>query len=270
MVAAVAALAIAAPGVPAGAEERFITLASTTSTANSGLFEHILPEFTARTGIAVRVVAVGTGAALRLGARGDADVVLVHDREAEERFVAEGFGVARHAVMYNDFVIVGPEADPAGVRGLADAPEALRRIARARAPFVSRGDDSGTHKAELRLWAAAGGAPDSRSEGWYREAGRGMGAPLNTAAAMGAYTLADRGTWLSFTNRRGLALLVEGDERLFNAYGVILVNPERHPHVKAEEGRAFIAWLTSAAGQRAIAGFTVGGERLFTPSAASD
>ena len=260
------ALALLAGNAAAG--ERFITLASTTSTANSGLFDHILPIFTAKTGISVRVVAVGTGAALGLGMRGDADVVLVHDRESEDRFVAEGYGVARHEVMYNDFVIVGPGADPAGVRGLADAPEALGRIARARARFVSRGDDSGTHKAELRLWAAAGGAPDSLSQSWYREAGGGMGATLNTAAAMDAYTLADRGTWLSFTNRRGLVLLVEGEPRLFNPYGAILVNPARHPHVKAAEGRAFIAWLTSAEGQRAIAGFTVACERLFNPSAA--
>ena len=262
------ALVVAAAG--AQAEERFITLASTTSTANSGLFDHILPAFTAGTGIAVRVVAVGTGAALRLGERGDVDVVLVHARAAEDRFVAEGFGVMRRDVMHNDFVIVGPAADPAGVRGLAGAPAALGRIAAAEAPFVSRGDDSGTHKAELRLWAEAGGAPGANARGWYREAGAGMGATLNTAQAMGGYALADRGTWLSFANRGALEVLVEGDPRLFNPYGVIQVNPARHPHVKAAEGRAFIAWLTGAEGQAAIAAFTVGGERLFIPAAAPD
>ena len=258
------------PAAPAPAEEHFITLASTTSTANSGLFDHILPLFTAATGIAVRVVAVGTGAALRLGERGDVDVVLVHARAAEDAFVAAGHGTMRRDVMVNDFVIVGPAADPAGVRGMSDAPAALRRIAGARAAFISRGDDSGTHKAELRLWAAAGGAPDSSVESWYREAGAGMGATLNTARAMGAYALADRGTWLSFANRGNLEVLVEGDARLFNPYGVILVNPARHPHVKAADARAFIAWLTGAAGQAAIASFSLAGEQLFTPNAAAD
>ena len=263
-------LALFMQGALAEAEEHFIILASTTSTANSGLFEHILPLFTAETGIAVHVVAVGTGAALRLGQRGDVDVVLVHARAAEDAFVAAGHGVERRDVMYNDFVIVGPATDPAGVRGMSDAPAALRRIAGAGAAFVSRGDDSGTHKAELRLWAAAGGVPDSRAASWYREAGAGMGATLNTARAMGAYALADRGTWLSFANRGDLAVLVEGDARLFNPYGVILVNPARHPHVKAADARAFIAWLTGAAGQAAIAGFSRNGERLFTPIAAAD
>ena len=255
---------------PAPAEEHFITLASTTSTANSGLFDHILPLFTAATGIAVRVVAVGTGAALRLGQRGDADVVLVHARDAEDAFVAAGHGALRRDVMYNDFVIVGPAADPAGLRGMSDAAAALRRIAGSGAAFISRGDDSGTHKAELRLWAAAGGAPDSRGESWYREAGAGMGATLNTARAMAAYALADRGTWLSFANRGDLEVLVEGDARLFNPYGVILVNPLRHPHVKAAEARAFIAWLTGGGGQAAIASFSLNGEPLFTPNAATD
>ena len=268
LAAALATTLVVALGVAsADAEERFITLASTTSTANSGLFDQILPKFTARTGITVRVVAVGTGAALRLGERGDADVVMVHARAAEDRFVAAGYGVERRDVMYNDFVIVGPGADPAGVRGLSDAPEALGRIAAARARFVSRGDDSGTHKAELRLWVAAGTMPESRTDRWYREAGAGMGATLNTAVAMGAYALVDRGTWLSFANHGGLVLLVEGDARLRNPYGVILVNPARHPHVRAEEGRAFIAWLTSSEGQSAIAGFTVGGELPFIPDA---
>ncbi len=266
----VAALALAfASASLAPAEERFLVLASTTSTANSGLFDHLLPKFTTETGIAVRVIVVGTGAALRLGERGDVDVVLVHARTAEERFVAAGHGVARHAVMYNDFVVVGPAADPAGVRGMGDAPAALRRIAAAESPFVSRGDDSGTHKAELRLWAAARVDPKEGSGRWYFETGSGMGATLNTAAAKGAYALADRGTWLSFGNRGDLAILVEGDTRLHNPYGVILVNPARHPHVKAAEGRAFISWLTSPAGQRAIAEFTIGGERLFIPNAGS-
>jgi tungstate transport system substrate-binding protein len=245
----------------AEAQERFITLASTTSTANSGLFEYILPLFTETTGIAVRVVAVGTGAALKLGERGDVDVVLVHARAAEERFVAAGFGLGRRDVMANDFIIVGPAIDPAGIRGMASAPAALARIAERRAPFVSRGDDSGTHKAELRLW-------DARQSGdWYREAGAGMGATLNTARAMDAYTLADRGTWLSFANRGSLVALVEGDPRLVNPYGVILVNPARQPHVKAADGGVFIDWLTGPQGQAAIGAFTINGEALFTPSA---
>ena len=245
----------------AEAQERFITLASTTSTANSGLFEYILPVFTETTGIAVRVVAVGTGAALKLGERGDVDVVLVHARAAEERFVAAGFGLGRRDVMANDFIIVGPAIDPAGIRGMASAPAALARIAERRAPFVSRGDDSGTHKAELRLW-------DARQSGdWYREAGAGMGATLNTARAMDAYTLADRGTWLSFANRGSLVALVEGDPRLVNPYGVILVNPARQPHVKAADGGVFIDWLTGPQGQAAIGAFTINGEALFTPSA---
>jgi tungstate transport system substrate-binding protein len=234
------------------------------------LFDHLLPAFTEKTGIAVRVVAVGTGAALRLGMRGDADVVLVHARAAEERFVAEGFGVARHGVMYNDFVIVGPAGDPAGVGGMEDAPAALARIAGTGARFVSRGDDSGTHKAELRIWATAGVDPAPGSGDWYIESGSGMGATLNTARAMDAYALADRGTWLSFANRGELVLLVEGDERLHNPYGAILVNPERHPHIKAADGQAFIDWLVSDAGQQAIGEFTLGGERLFHPNAAQD
>ena len=244
------------------AEERFITLASTTSTANSGLFDHILPLFTETSGIAVRVVAVGTGAALKLGERGDVDVVLVHARAAEDRFVEAGFGVDRRDVMYNDFIIIGPAADPAAIAGMRSASAALKRIAASRAPFVSRGDDSGTHKAELGLWRAA-----PQSSVWYREAGAGMGATLNTARAMAAYSLADRGTWLSFANRGDLVALVEGDSRLFNPYGVIMVNPARHPHVKAAEVAAFMDWLTGTPGQTAIGAFTLGGERLFTPSA---
>ncbi len=254
-------------GRTAPAAERFITLASTTSTANSGLFDHILPLFTATTAIEVRVVAVGTGAALKLGERGDADVVLVHARAAEDEFVARGFGVERRAVMYNDFVIVGPASDPAGIAGSRDAPAALVAIARAAAPFVSRGDDSGTHKAERRLWRAAGIDPSLGSGKWYFETGSGMGATLNTAAAKEAYSLSDRGTWLSFKNRGGLTVAVEGDRRLFNPYGVILVNPERHPYVKRKAAMAFIDWLTSAPGQAAIAAFAIAGEQLFVPNA---
>jgi len=261
------ALAAALVGGRAAAEDRFITVASTTSTEQSGLFGHLLPLFTGKTGIEARVVAQGTGQALETGRRGDADVVFVHAREAEEAFVEEGHGVQRFPVMHNDFVIVGPAADPAGIKGGKDAPAALGRIAGAEAPFASRGDDSGTHIAERRLWEAAGIAP---SGDWYRELGTGMGPTLNTAAEMGAYALADRGTWANFKNRRGLDILVEGDPRLFNPYGVILVNPARHPHVKAEEGQAFIDWLTSEEGQKAIAGYRIDGEQVFFPDALSD
>lgn len=251
------------------AQERAITVASTTSTDQSGLFGHILPIFTGETGISVRVVALGTGQALDVGRRGDADVVFVHDRAAEEKFVAEGFGVERRHVMYNDFVIVGPASDPAGISDLRDTPEALRRIAVAGAPFISRGDRSGTHAAELRLWQQAGLDPAQAGRGgWYREIGQGMGPTLNTAAAQGGYALTDRGTWLSFRNRQDLKVLVEGDARLFNQYGVMLVNPQRHPHVKAEDGQRFIDWLVSPAGQEAIAAYKINGEQLFFPNAA--
>lgn len=252
---------------PVLAAERFITVASTTSTEQSGLFRHILPIFRRESGIAVRVVALGTGQALDVGRRGDADVVFVHDRAAEERFVAEGYGVQRRHVMRNDFVLIGPAADPAGIAGARDTTAALGRIAAARAPFISRGDRSGTHAAELRLWQAAGIDPTAGRGRWYREVGQGMGPALNTAAAQNAYILADRGTWLSFRNRQDLGILVEGDVRLFNQYGVMLVNPARHPHVKAADGERFIAWLLSPAGQQAIAGYTINGEPLFSPNA---
>ena len=252
---------------PARAGGRFITLASTTSTENSGLFGHLLPRFKRATGIGVRVIAVGTGQALRIARNGDADVLLVHHRASEERFVAEGFGVARHDVMYNDYVLVGPRSDPAGLRGLADAAAALARIAASHAVFASRGDDSGTHKKEQDLWAAAGLDPTAASGTWYRETGSGMGATLNAAAGMDAYALADRATWLAFANKRGLKVLVEGDTRLFNPYGVILVNPAKHPHVKAADGRAFIGWVVSDEGQAAIAAFRVDGRQLFFPNA---
>jgi tungstate transport system substrate-binding protein len=261
------AAALVPPALPATARERSITVASTTSTEQSGLFRHILPIFTRQTGIAVRVVALGTGQALDVGRRGDADVVLVHDRAAEQRFMQDGFGLGRRDVMGNDFVIIGPAADPAGIAGLPDAAEALRRIAAAGAPFVSRGDRSGTHAAELRLWQAAGVDPGQGRGRWYREVGQGMGPALNTAAAQNAHVLADRGTWLSFRNRQDLALLVAGDPRLFNQYGVMLVNPQRHPHVQQADAQRFVDWLVSPAGQAAIAGYRINGEQLFFPNA---
>ena len=264
---AAAAAALLLPGATS-AQERFITVASTTSTEQSGLFRHILPIFTGETGITVRVVALGTGQALDVGRRGDADVVFVHDRVAEERFVAEGFGGPRRHVMFNDFVVVGPAADPARVNGLRDTNDALRRIAEARAAFVSRGDRSGTHAAELRLWQLAGVDPAAGRGQWYREVGQGMGPALNTAAAQNAYILTDRGTWLSFRNRQDLRIVVEGDARLFNQYGVMLVNPQRHPSVKAADGQRFIDWILSPAGQAAIAGYKINGEQLFFPNAA--
>lgn len=255
-------LALAAPAHA----QRFITVASTTSTEQSGLFKHLLPIFEARSGIQVRVVALGTGQALDMGRRGDADVAFVHDQAAEEKMVAEGFFVGRREVMYNDFVIVGPKADPAKARG-KDAVEALKRIAQARAAFASRGDKSGTHAAELRMWKLAGIDPTQGKGTWYRETGSGMGPTLNTASGMSAYALADRGTWLSFRNRGDLAIVVEGDRRLFNQYGVMLVNPLRHPHVKSVDGAAFVEWLTSPQGQEAIAAYKIGGEQLFFPNA---
>jgi tungstate transport system substrate-binding protein len=251
----------------ADARERAITVASTTSTEQSGLFNYLLPLFSARTGIRVDVVAVGTGQALDIGRRGDADVVFVHDRPAEEKFMAEGFGVKRFDVMYNDFVIVGPASDPARIRGEKDAAAAFRRIAEARAPFVSRGDRSGTHEAELRFWNDAGIDMAAAKGPWYRDIGQGMGPALNMAAGADAYVLSDRGTWLSFKNRGPLEILVEGDRRLFNQYGVMLVNPQKHPNVKVADGQAFVDWLISPEGQKAIGGYKIGGERLFFPDA---
>ncbi len=247
----------------ARADAPFITVASTTSTQNSGLFDHILPRFTRESGIAVRVVAVGTGAALRLARNGDADVLIVHHRASEEAFVAAGFGRQRHEVMHNDFLLVGPKDDPAGIAGEANVVQALGAIARTRAPFASRGDDSGTHRREQALWREAGVDPGEASGLWYRELGAGMGATLNLAAALGAYTLTDRGTWLGFGNRRNLVVLSEGDSRLRNTYAAILVDPERHPHVKAVAGQRFIDWLLSPAGRAAIESFEIGGKRLF-------
>ncbi len=250
---------------PAAVADRFLTLASTTSTRDSGFFDAVLPPFEAKTGIQVRVVAVGTGRALRLGERGDVDAVLVHDRASELEFVAEGHGIARREVMYNDFVLIGPSADPARVRGVTDAANAFARIAESRATFTSRGDDSGTHKRELRLWEAAGVDARTDSGTWYRETGTGMGATLNTAAELEAYLLADRGTWLSFKNRGDLEILVEGDSRLRNVYSAILVNPARHSHVKTKEARALVEWLVSDEGRTAIAAFRLEGMQLFHP-----
>ena len=261
------ALVALALGSAARADQPYITLASTTSTENSGLFARILPQFTAESGIAVRVIAVGTGQALRLARNGDADVLLIHHRPSEEAFVAEGHGVARHDVMYNDFVLVGPKDDPAGVSSSKDAAAALAAIAGSASPFVSRGDDSGTHKKERGLWQAAGVDPTAASGGWYREAGAGMGATLNIAQGMAAYALSDRATWAAFANRGDLTVLVEGDPALFNPYGVILVNAARHPHVKTELGQALVDWLISDQGQAAIADFTLEGEQMFVPNA---
>jgi tungstate transport system substrate-binding protein len=248
-----------AGGVPA---QDFITVASTTSTEQSGLFKYLLPEAKKATGIDVHVVAVGTGQALDMGRRGDADVVFVHDPEAEAKFLAEGWGVKRYPVMYNDFVIVGPKSDPARAKG-RDVVAALKKIAAAKAPFASRADKSGTHAAELRYWKMGGIAP--RGD-WYRETGSGMGPTLNTASGMDAYALADRGTWLSFKNRGNLVILVEGDEKLFNQYGVMLVNPAKHPHVKKEPGQKFIDWVISPAGQATIANYRIEGQQLFFPN----
>jgi tungstate transport system substrate-binding protein len=265
---AIAFAACAILAAPLHAQDKSIVVASTTSTEQSGLFGHILPLFTKKTGIAVKVVALGTGQALDVGRRGDADVVFVHDRVAEDKFVAEGHGVDRRDVMYNDFVLVGPKSDPAKVAGTKDIAAALKAVAAAKAPFVSRADKSGTHAAELRYFKIAGVDPVAEGKGtWYRETGSGMGPALNTASSMNAYILADRGTWLSFRNRGELGIVVEGDKRMFNPYGVILVNPAKHPHVKQAEGRAFMDWLVSPEGQAAIASYRVGGEPLFFPDA---
>ncbi|MFD6317182.1 extracellular solute-binding protein [Methylorubrum thiocyanatum] len=259
-------LAALGAATPLSAEPASIVVASTTSTEQSGLFKHILPLFKQKTGIEVKVVALGTGQALDAARRGDADVVLVHDRPAEDKFVTEGFAKARQDVMYNDFVLIGPKDDPAGIRGKG-VEEAFRKIAAAKAPFVSRGDRSGTHSAELRSWKEAGIDLGAVRGDWYRDVGQGMGPALNTASSLGAYILADRGTWLSFKNRGDLTILVEGDPRLFNPYGVMLVNPDKHPSVKVKEGQALIDWLVSPEGQKAIADYTINGEQLFFPSA---
>ena len=249
------------------AQDRSFILQSTTSTANSGLYDYLLPVFTANTGITVNVVAVGTGQALKNARNGDGDVLLVHAESAEEQFVAEGYGVERFDVMYNDFIIVGPPSDPAGIGGLNDASTALARIAAAKAPFASRADNSGTHKKEMQLWQEARLDPTEASGAWYRETGSGMGATLNAAVGMGAYALTDRGTWISFRNKGDHEILVEADPNLFNQYGIILVNPDRHPRVKVAEGQAFIDWILSDEGQTAIAAYRLDGQQLFYPNA---
>jgi tungstate transport system substrate-binding protein len=264
LVLAVAAFLIAGPAI---AQDKSIVVASTTSTQDSGIFGHILPLFEARTGIQVKVIAQGTGQALDTGRRGDADVVFVHARTAEEKFLSEGFGVKRFPVMYNDFVLVGPKSDPAGIAGTNDIVAALKAVKARQIPFVSRGDRSGTHQAELALWKTAGIDIANEKGPWYREIGQGMGATLNTAGAMDAYTISDRGTWISFRNKGDFIVAVEGDKRLFNQYGVMLVNPQKHPTEKQEPGQQFIDWLISAEGQSAIADYKINGQQLFYPNA---
>jgi tungstate transport system substrate-binding protein len=268
MVAAAAGTVIAAAASAAAQEEKSIVVSSTTSTQDSGLFGHILPLFKQKTGIDVKVVAQGTGQALDTGRRGDADVVFVHAKSAEEKFIAEGEGVKRYPVMYNDFVLIGPKSDPAGIKGMSDVAKALQTIKEKQAPFISRGDRSGTHIAELALWNKDAGIDIEKDKGpWYKSIGQGMGAALNTAAASNAYVLSDRGTWLSFKNKGDLQILVEGDKRLFNQYGVMLVNPGKHPNVKKDLGQQFIDWLVSPEGQKAIADYKINGEQLFYPNA---
>src|SRR5262245_47450201 len=267
MVAAAAGTVIAAAACAAAQEEKSIVVAATTATQDSGLFGHILPLFKAKTGIDVKVVAQGTGQALDTGRRGDADVVFVHARPAEEKFISEGHGVKRIPVMYNDFVLIGPNSDPAGIKGMKDITMALQTIKEKQVPFISRGDRSGTHQAELALWKDAGIDIEKDKGPWYKSIGQGMGAALNTASASNSYVLSDRGTWLSFKNRGELEIAVEGDKRLFNQYGVILVNPEKHPNVRKDLGQAFIDWLISPEGQKAIADYKINGEQLFYTNA---
>jgi tungstate transport system substrate-binding protein len=260
-------LALLGMTLPALAQQKFITVASTTSTEQSGLFKYLLPIFEKKTGIEVRVVAVGTGQALDIGRRGDADVVFVHAKPLEEKFLAEGHGVKRFDVMYNDFVLIGPKSDPAKVAGTKDIVAAFRKIRAAQAPFVSRGDKSGTHFAELELWKTAGIDIAKDKGPWYRDTGQGMGPALNTAAGMNAYILSDRGTWLSFKNRGDLEIAVQGDQRLFNQYGIMLVNPAKHTNIKKDLGQQFVDWVISPEGQKAIAGYKINGEQLFFPNA---
>lgn len=257
----------AALGAPAAAQDKSITVSSTTSTTDSGLFNHILPIFKKKTGIDVKVVSQGTGQALETGRRGDSDVVFVHAKAQEEKFVADGFGVKRFPVMYNDFVLIGPKSDPAGIKGSKDIAAALKAIAAKKAAFISRGDKSGTHSAELRLWKLAGIDIAASKGDWYKEIGQGMGAALNTASASNGYVLSDRATWINFKNRGELDIAVQGDDRLFNQYGVMLVNPEKHKHVKQGEGQAFIDWLVSPEGQKAIADYKINDQQLFFPNA---
>jgi tungstate transport system substrate-binding protein len=264
---AVAVLAVAVFATSVYAQDKSIVVSSTTSTQDSGLFGYILPLFKQKTGIEVKVVAQGTGQALDTGRRGDADVVFVHAKSAEEKFLAEGEGVKRYPVMYNDFVLIGPKSDPAGIKGMKDVGAALKQIMAKGAPFISRGDKSGTHIAEINLWKASGIDIEKDKGSWYKSIGQGMGAALNTAGASNAYVLSDRGTWISFKNKGDLVIAVEGDKRLFNQYGVMLVNPSKHPTVKKELGRAFIDWLVSPEGQKTIASYKINGEQLFYPNA---
>jgi tungstate transport system substrate-binding protein len=262
-----ALLAASVLPAPTIAQQTSILVQSTTSTQNTGLYEYLLPKFTAKTGIGVNVVAVGTGQAIKNAMNGDGDVLLVHDKPAEAKFVAEGYGVERFDLMYNDFIVVGPANDPAGITGMKYTKAALKKLADRKSLFASRGDNSGTHSKELALWKAAGVDPVAASGTWYRETGSGMGATLNTAVGMGAYALTDRGTWISFKNKGDYRIVIEGDPELFNQYGVILVNPAKFPNVKAKQGQAFVDWLLSAEGQAAIAGFTIEGQQLFFPNA---
>lgn len=267
-IAAILALSMGAANTPsAHAADKFITVASTTSTANSGLFDFLLPKFTKETGIEVRVVAVGTGKAIKLAKNGDADVLFVHHKPSEEKFVAQGFGVKRSDVMYNDFVMVGPKSDPAGIKGMKKAGEALKKIADSQSPFASRGDNSGTNKKELELWSGAGVDPTEADNKWYSATGSGMGATLNVASGMNAYSLTDRATWLKFKNKGDLAILVEGDPVLFNQYGIILVNPKKHPHVKTEMGQTFIDWVIGKEGQKLINEYQILGNQAFFANA---
>lgn len=267
VVVVLASFAVALTTRPTFAAEQSIILQSTTSTANSGLYDHLLPMFTDKSGIRVDVVAVGTGQAIKNAVNGDGDVLLVHAKPAEEKLVADGYGVERYNVMYNDFIIVGPPSDPAKVASIVDAAAALKNIAQSKAIFTSRGDNSGTHKKEKQLWATARVDPTSESGTWYRETGSGMGATLNAAVGMGAYTMTDRGTWIGFKNKGDFEILVQGDDALFNQYGVILINPEKHQHVKAEQGKSFIDWILSDEGQQAIADYKLDGQQLFFPNA---
>jgi tungstate transport system substrate-binding protein len=263
--AALGAVVLAAP--PSFAQDKSIIVASTTSTRDSGLFNYLLPKFKAKTGITVKVVAQGTGKALDTGRRGDADVLFVHAKAAEMKFIKEGYGVKRYPVMYNDFVVVGPKSDPAGIKGMKDVGKALTTIMNKKADFISRGDNSGTNKAELRIWKASGIDIAKKKGPWYKAIGQGMGATLNTAAASNAYTLTDRATWINFKNKRDLVIVVEGDKRLFNQYGIFLVNPKKHPHVKVKLGQAFIDYVTSPEGQAVIKSYKVNGQQLFYPDA---
>jgi tungstate transport system substrate-binding protein len=266
LIATVAAAAVLS-GAPVSAQDKSIVVSSTTSTQDSGLFGYILPLFKQKTGIEVKVIAQGTGQALDTGRRGDADVVFVHAKSAEEKFLAEGQGVKRYPVMYNDFVLIGPKSDPAGIKGMRDVGATLKAIMAKGAPFISRGDRSGTHIAEINLWKASGVDIEKEKGPWYKSIGQGMGAALNTAGASNAYVLSDRGTWISFKNKGDLVIAVEGDKRLFNQYGVMLVNPEKHPNVKKDLGQQFIDWLVSPEGQKAIANYKINGEQLFYPNA---